>query len=265
MGSEENEDNSENSLVVNSISDALPLSEIDQKIIDVAITSTAYAAITMNKELVIWGDYSKIYSEIGDNASDKSKKKIKKTKPKKNDNPKDEDENKEPTKTYVVVKPHNESIDKNESETEAEEIITIQYKNITSCSNSFIVLDEHGNVYAFGQNDFGVLGLSKETKERMQPQKIVFDTESEIRIVSLSSYENGCLALDNNQNVWFWGKLFNDGDAKINTSSDQEDKDNDDAPIEEAGIYLPIKICIESTPTQTQKAILTRVGGFLLS
>merc|ERR1712129_277166 len=265
MGSEENEDNSENSLVVNSISDALPLSEIDQKIIDVAITSTAYAAITMNKELVIWGDYSKIYSEIGDNASDKSKKKIKKTKPKKNDNPKDEDENKEPTKTYVVVKTHKESVDKNESETEAEEIITIQYKNITSCSNSFIVLDEHGNLYAFGQNDFGVLGLSKETKEVMRPRQIIFDTESEIRIDSLSSYENGCLALDNDQNVWFWGKLLNDGDDKINTPTNDQEVKDDDAPIEEASIYLPIKVCIESTPTEIQKAILTRVGGFLMS
>merc|ERR1712129_405770 len=181
-------------------------------------------------------------------------------------NPKDEEENKEPAKAYVVVKTHNESIEKNESETEAEEITKIQYKKLISCSNSFIVLDEHGNLYAFGQNDFGVLGLSKETKEMMRPQQIVFDTESEIRIVSLSSHENGCLALDNNQNVWFWGKLFNDGDDKINTpTNEQEVKDNDDDQIEERVLYLPIKICIESTPTQIQKAILTRVGGFSLS
>merc|ERR1712129_582099 len=129
--SDENEDNSENSLVVNSISDAIPLSEIDQKIIDVAITSTAYAAITMSKELIIWGDYSKMYSENEDNANDKSKKKIKKTKPKKNDNPKDEEENKEPAKAYVVVKTHNESIEKNESETEAEGSPKYNTKNLS--------------------------------------------------------------------------------------------------------------------------------------
>ena len=75
--SDENEDNSENSSVVNSISEPIQLTEIDQKVMDVAITSTAYCAVTCDGMLIIWGDFDKIYS--AKNEKGKNKKKSKKS------------------------------------------------------------------------------------------------------------------------------------------------------------------------------------------
>ena len=237
----ENEDEAEK--IIFEISTIKEWTEIDVKIIDIAITSTAYVAITTDQKLIVWGDYDKIYST---NVEDKGKKSKKKNDKKKNDKKKkDEVDVEQSTKPYLFI------------ETEH------KYTKIVSCLNNVVVLDENGNLYSFGFDEkCGALGLGPEISESLQPKLIKLknddndndndiDNNYKIIIKSISSWTYGCIAIDDKSNIWYWGKRFS-------SKNDHDDDNHNNSPF-----YSPTKIEINSKYNSIKKAMVTNVGGFL--
>jgi len=222
-------ENKENEKETFEVSASKKLTEIDVKIIDFAITSTAYVAITEDQKLIIWGDYDKIYSANMDNKDKKPKKK-------KDPKQKDDDENiEESTKKYLFI------------ETEH------KFTAVVSCLNNFIILDDNGKLYSFGFDEkYGALGLGPEIAESLQPKPINIsnDSDDDIVIKSISSWDYGCIALDNESNIWYWGKRF--------STATNDDNDDHKSPF-----YFPTKIEMSSKYDSVKKAMITNMGGFL--
>eukprot|EP00484_Ammonia_sp_Unknown_P028430 CAMPEP_0197032516 /NCGR_PEP_ID=MMETSP1384-20130603/11179_1 /TAXON_ID=29189 /ORGANISM="Ammonia sp." /LENGTH=1196 /DNA_ID=CAMNT_0042462197 /DNA_START=51 /DNA_END=3641 /DNA_ORIENTATION=- len=214
--------------------------QIDVKLKDVAITSTAYAGITEESKLIIWGDFKAIYGKDVDEEEDsKKKKKAKsKAKPKAKKTEEKDAANLDALPAYLYVESKQPDID-DESERSC-----LKYQQVVSCSDSFAVLDESGNVYSFGKDEFGALGLGEEIKKCGQPKMIVFDEpDSKRSIRCLSSWIHGCLAMDHDGDVWYWGKGFG-GETEVL-------------------VYVPVKIETNGKCNQVKKCAVSTVGGFL--
>eukprot|EP00483_Globobulimina_turgida_P005452 UN05462 len=143
-----------------------------------------------------------------------------------------------------------------------EEVLNLKYKNIVSCLNSFIILEENGNLYSFGNDEYGSLGLGIEINESLQPKLIQFENEN-ISIDSVSSWINGCIAIDNNSNIYYWGKCFEESDSKISETTENENNDKEQQQKRQTAFYVPTKIKIESQINQIRHVVVTNVGGFL--
>jgi len=246
--SDENEDNPDNSMVVNSISDAKQLIDIDQEIIDIAITSNSNAGVTNDGKLIIWGDYEKVYSENDESANAKSKKKTKKKK-----KVEDEEHEDKPAKSYAFVKSNKEETE-SKQEDDAAVVSEIKYKSIVSCTNCFIVLDLNGNVHSFGSDEFGALGLGKDINQALQPQLIPVGNDLQIKITSISSCIHSCAALDNEANIWIWGKLFSQNNEKVELEEDT---------VDIGAYFTPKRVAMKSQENPIKKVLMTDVGGFL--
>lgn len=79
-----------------------------------------------------------------------------------------------------------------------------------------LMIGNDGSVWAWGQNDYGQLGLGDNT-ERLTPVKI----ESISNITAVAVGDNHSLALDQDGNVWAWGRnhIYQLGDGSTTDSN----------------------------------------------
>merc|ERR1712228_1101138 len=175
-------------------------------------------------------------------ANDKNKKNKKKSK--KKEKIENEEEINESSQPYIFIESKQPF---NDNEQDEESVNRFKYQKVVSCSNSFVVLDADANLHSFGNNEFGALGLGKDISESLKPQMISSGNESKTKIRSISSYVNGCLAMDSESNIWFWGKQFNQRDDEIHFDA----------------IYEPTNITMKSKENSITKVVVTSVGGFL--
>jgi len=247
------------------LSEAKQLAQIDVKLGDIAISSSAYCGITTDGLLILWGDYSAIYAAKLEKAEEKSKKK-KTKKPSK-----DQDPVEEPKAPYIIVKPLADTQGNQGNQEDDEMVVDTKYKAVVSCSTNFVVLDCEGKVYSFGRSDHGTLGLGEDVTETLQPRQIRFGGDSDVVIASISASDESCIAIDQEGVVWHWGnthtvKVTVGDETEPKTVQDEADAagKNEEAAAEEECIvnYVPIRIEMEEASSRIRKAVATNVGGF---
>lgn len=245
------------------ISEVQQLTQIDLKIQDIAVSSTAYAAITEDGDMILWGDYSKIYSINMEKVEEKGKKKKKKSKDKDN-----VEETNVPNEPYIIVKPKTE----NETENEEDVMPEVKYQSIMGCTDSFVALDCDGNVHTFGTSDCGALGLGDDVAECLQPQRVSFGKQDSLKTVSITCSGSSCVAVDADGVVWYWGKTFPpiSDDTSEQETKPTEDTNEDQADAEqkqeEQLVYaVPVQVTMDVDIQQIRAAVVTEVGGFVWS
>ena len=72
----------------------------------------------------------------------------------------------------------------------------------TNAWNCTIAIDINGNLWSWGNNSWGQLGLEKSVKESLVPQEI--NTEN-TKFKEISAGEYHVLAIDESGNIWSWG------------------------------------------------------------
>ena len=72
-----------------------------------------------------------------------------------------------------------------------------------SLSNASYVIDQNGNLYAWGDNKFGQLGIG-DTTNRYLPVKVPFP-DGVTGWIDVSASNNHCLAIGNDNNLYAWG------------------------------------------------------------
>ena len=72
---------------------------------------------------------------------------------------------------------------------------------VAAGSRHTLLIDSSGNVWAWGQNDYGQLGINNQTQQ-LEPVKV----SNLSNIVAVAAGDNHSLALDNAGNVWAWGR-----------------------------------------------------------
>ena len=245
---------------VTRISEPQQLTQIDLKLKDIAISSTAYTAITDGGDMIIWGEYSTIYAVNTEKTEEKGKKKKKKPKDKEV-----EEESGAPSEPYIFIK----SLTGNEEDS-PDAAVDIKYQAIMSCSNNFVVLDCDGKVHSFGISDHGTLGLGEDVTESLQPMQVVFGEDDSHKTTSISSSGAGCIALDGDGAVWYWGKTFppvqddSPESEMVPTDADAaDDKAETEQKEKELVVHaVPVQIKLE-TDTRIQQAVITDIGGFM--
>ncbi len=70
-----------------------------------------------------------------------------------------------------------------------------------------LALDKDGNVFAWGSNKDGELGSGSTEDSLAQPVQVIFP-QSNVRVVKVTAGSDFSVALDNNGEVWVWGKNF---------------------------------------------------------
>ena len=85
------------------------------------------------------------------------------------------------------------------------EFVGIPISHIAAGESHTLVVDREGDVYAFGSNTNGRLGLGSSTTLQLSPKKVVFEEIGEGRIILVACGVFHSLALDDHQNVYSWG------------------------------------------------------------
>merc|ERR1712013_263282 len=233
------------------------LTQIDHSLVDIAVCDSAYAGITTFGALIVWGDYSKIYSTESEQEKEekaKAKGKGKKKKKSKKEKEKVEEEVKS-VEPYLVVTMRNDNDDAEEAET-----VAINYKRVVSGLSCFVVLHANGRLFSFGADEKGALGLGAEVRKCLQPKAIEFTTDSdsvemnETQIRDISSWDHGCLADDDKTK------------ERIEAAAEPENAvdANAETEVKTHAFYMPnrISIATDSQPHTIKKAVVTNAGGF---
>src|SRR5262249_61873204 len=76
-----------------------------------------------------------------------------------------------------------------------------QIKAIAAGGDQSFALDSEGNVWAWGRNDFGQLGIGSDDPKRNTPVKL----EHLPRITRIAAGAFHTLAIDSGGNLWGWG------------------------------------------------------------
>ncbi|MEN6327872.1 MAG: fibronectin type III domain-containing protein [Syntrophomonas sp.] len=117
---------------------------------------------------------------------------------------------------------------------------------IAMSSKHTLMVDGDGNVWAWGQNEYGQLGIGNNT-EQLIPVKI----NGLSNIIAVAAGDNHSLALDSSGNVWAWGKnnLYQLGNGGTTNSN------------------IPVKIissCIEAISAAADHSIALKNDGTVL-
>lgn len=92
----------------------------------------------------------------------------------------------------------------------------VKITQIAAGRNFVIALDEAGNVYSWGSNDYGQLGLGQNERFKAVPEKLRLLQD----VVQLSCGDFHVLALNKNGEVYSWGQ-GTDGQLGLGTTSNQ--------------------------------------------
>jgi hypothetical protein len=128
------------------------------------------------------------------------------------------------------------------SVTFAAPIVSLQDKQITAIAaggDQSFALDSDGNVWAWGRNDFGQLGIGSDDPKRNTPVKLEHFPTGIIRIAAGAFHT---LAIDSGGTLWAWG--FNDS-GQLGTGTQ----------IESRG---PVRV---SFPGGTPRIVMIAAGG----
>ena len=91
----------------------------------------------------------------------------------------------------------------------------IKFTKIATGNTHTLALDTEGNVYSFGQNGYGQLGIQGISTNIHYPTKI----EGLENIVKIGAFEHISIALDKDGNVYVWGNGFGVTPTKLNFHS----------------------------------------------
>src|SRR5262249_51876274 len=78
-------------------------------------------------------------------------------------------------------------------------------KAIAAGGDQSFALDSENNVWAWGRNDFGQLGISSSVLQRNVPVKLEHFPQPNTRITRIAAGTFHALAIDSRGNVWAWG------------------------------------------------------------
>eukprot|EP01130_Rhizamoeba_saxonica_P000173 TRINITY_DN10170_c0_g1_i1.p1 TRINITY_DN10170_c0_g1~~TRINITY_DN10170_c0_g1_i1.p1 ORF type:complete len:1458 (+),score=309.36 TRINITY_DN10170_c0_g1_i1:148-4374(+) len=87
-------------------------------------------------------------------------------------------------------------------ETKSQISQTIRIKKISAGMNHVLAISDNGEVYSWGKNNFGQLGLGH-NETMYNPEKVEY--LSGVYIVDIACGGEHSLALDDNNNLWSWG------------------------------------------------------------
>lgn len=80
-----------------------------------------------------------------------------------------------------------------------------QVKKIEFGINHCLILSQEGNVYSWGDNYYGQLGINNQMIP-MQKTPIKLNFPNSIKIQNLFAFKNNSFAIDIENNLWGWGK-----------------------------------------------------------
>lgn len=92
---------------------------------------------------------------------------------------------------------------KPEQETKYYQLPVPGVKQVAAGLNHTLALDEEGQVWAWGKNDVGQLGVGRETDATTSAMAVIF--AQKVTIKQIAASQNHSLALDDHGHVWAWG------------------------------------------------------------
>ena len=187
----------------------IEMTDIDVSISKIDCTATACVALTLDKQVIIWGEHSSLYCES--KPDEKPKKGSKNSKK----DAKTQNNESEQLKKYQTVK----IVKSNDSEENDDSPVT--FADISCCFNSLFMMTVDQQIYTCGTDYFGALGLGKSNFQVLQPTQMKFnltDNDAEnadgdknendcSKMKQMFCSDHSCNALDENNNIWTWGRV----------------------------------------------------------
>lgn len=79
----------------------------------------------------------------------------------------------------------------------------VKFTKVSASEYNVLALDENGNMWTWGRNNNGLLGNGTNL-DSSKPEKVI--VEENIKFIDISTSNDTSLALDENGNIWTWGK-----------------------------------------------------------
>jgi alpha-tubulin suppressor-like RCC1 family protein len=79
----------------------------------------------------------------------------------------------------------------------------LRFTAVATGSNHNLAIDENGKLWAWGENNYGQLGLGNEDNTILAPTEVIFSTP----VLSISAHKNSSIAVLEDGSVWQWGSI----------------------------------------------------------